>query len=439
MRKVIACFFLVVLLLFCNVTSAYSMGAVGELLVTGGTASAGPVALVVGLMLLGGAGIDIVLTDLADDKGMTKSEYLDSLLHDFSVAAGKAYNEVINELAEGIECTKNGYIIIGESCASAWNRFLNWLFDSGLVLDSLPMTSLEGSGMKFYLVTSAHPFPISGDGSDFYVNIAGSSSIYMGYYFANSITLYSDAPFTIDRYRGNSYWLTYDINDLNVSGCYYRSLTIDQSYIDSHIDTASPVNVNVVSPDVLNSLVVVGDGTISGGQLVGEKDKYVDGVLGGIGALEGQSVIARPGILDIPGAIDTDLTIPFPDYIDKLLGLLNTGELTVPVAVEDNGALPSDRADTAVEPVEDMGSFTYDIKGLFPFCIPFDIYDMLNLLVAGREAPHFEYRFYVPGIVDYTMEFDFAMFEPLADVLRKMELLAFCVGLAFVTKSLIKW
>ncbi|MCM1468373.1 MAG: hypothetical protein NC086_09510 [Alistipes sp.] len=438
MRKVMICFFLVMVLLFCNVTSAYSMGATAEVLITGGTASANPVALVVGLLLLGGAGIDIVITDLADGKGMTKSEYLDSLLQDFSETAGKTYNELVNELAEGIECTKNGYIIIGESCASAWNGFLNWLFDSGLVAESLSLIPAEGSDMKFYYITPSYAFPA---GESFFTGFRGSSTIYMGYYYGNVVSFFSDSSFTLDRYFSNgTFWTSYTVNQMNSFGCYYTTLTLDQSYIDGHLDTASSVNVNVVSPDILNSLVVVGEGTISGGQLVGEKDRYVDGVLGGIGALKGESVIARPDILDVPGAIDTDLTIPFPDYIDRLLELLNADELTdVPVAVEENTALPSDRADTAVEPIEDMNEFTYDIKGIFPFCIPFDLYDMLNLLVAGREAPHFEYRFYIPGIVDYTMEFDFAMFESLADLLRKMELLAFCVGLGFVTKSLIKW
>jgi len=437
---------MVTVLLFCNVTTAYSMGAAGEILVTGGTASANPVALAVGLLLLGGAGIDIVVTDLAEDKGMTKSEYLDSPLHDFADSCGKAYDDLVNELAEGVECTKNGYLIIGERCSAAWGNFINYLFDSGAVGSSIPLEAYgtADNNVILYryngsLIDRGDQYEIySVDGEPMYIAYEGMNAAQDTAY----IRIYSLGRMKQRIYNQEGVLLRDNWATVSATGrsFYEVYMTVSPDYIQ----TAFPENVEavphgLVNADVLNSLVVVGEGTVSG-QLVGDKDRYAEGVLGGIGALEGQSVIARPDILDVPGALDTDLTIPFPDYIDKLLELLNSGAIAdVPVAVENNDGLPADRADTAVEPVQDMGEFTYDVKEIFPFCIPFDIYDMFNLLVSGREAPHFEYRFYVPGVVDYTMEFDFAMFEPLADVMRKMELLAFCIGLAFVTKSLIKW
>lgn len=84
---------------------------------------------------------------------------------------------------------------------------------------------------------------------------------------------------------------------------------------------------------------------------------------------------------------------------------------------------------------------TIRFADIFPFCIPFDIYDFLSLLSATRTAPHFEIPFNYDRIgLDYTFVFDLSgeSWENLAQIVRTLELLAFCVGLAFVTRDMIK-
>lgn len=84
----------------------------------------------------------------------------------------------------------------------------------------------------------------------------------------------------------------------------------------------------------------------------------------------------------------------------------------------------------------------YAVPGLetiFPFCIPFDIYAFCAALNADPVAPSFEWRMqYAPLGLDYTFEIDLSDFDGVAQVLRTMELLAFCVGLAFWTRHLIR-
>ena len=84
----------------------------------------------------------------------------------------------------------------------------------------------------------------------------------------------------------------------------------------------------------------------------------------------------------------------------------------------------------------------YAVPGLetiFPFCIPFDIYVFCSALNADPVAPSFEWRMqYAPLGLDYTFEIDLSAFDGVAQVLRTMELLAFCVGLAFWTRHLIR-
>ena len=84
------------------------------------------------------------------------------------------------------------------------------------------------------------------------------------------------------------------------------------------------------------------------------------------------------------------------------------------------------------------GGSPLELKDIFPFCIPFDLYDMVTGLQAARCAPHFEWELEVPNVIDYTFEIDFSSFDTVATLLRTLELLAFCVGLAFVTRSIIR-
>lgn len=75
------------------------------------------------------------------------------------------------------------------------------------------------------------------------------------------------------------------------------------------------------------------------------------------------------------------------------------------------------------------------LQNVFPFCIPFDIYAFFGCLAADPVAPVINWRFYVPGIVDETITIDLSQFNTVAQVLRTMELLAFIIGLAFVTRE----
>lgn len=87
----------------------------------------------------------------------------------------------------------------------------------------------------------------------------------------------------------------------------------------------------------------------------------------------------------------------------------------------------------------EAGDYTVmGLQSVFPFCIPFDLYNFVGCLAADPVAPSFTWRFYVPGICDETIEIDLSQFDQAAQILRTMELLLFCVGLAFVTRKIIR-
>lgn len=86
-------------------------------------------------------------------------------------------------------------------------------------------------------------------------------------------------------------------------------------------------------------------------------------------------------------------------------------------------------------------SFTADLKELFPFCIPFDIIRAIKVLSKEGEAPVYT----IPFKVDYgelhineTWVIDMSKFDSVVQILRILEVLGFVVGLAMITRNLIR-
>ena len=79
-----------------------------------------------------------------------------------------------------------------------------------------------------------------------------------------------------------------------------------------------------------------------------------------------------------------------------------------------------------------------DWKNVFPFCVPFDLIEFLGVLAAEPVAPAFDWRFYAPNVVDYTMHIDLSSFDDVARICRTLELLAFCIGLILITRNIIR-
>lgn len=170
------------------------------------------------------------------------------------------------------------------------------------------------------------------------------------------------------------------------------------------------------------------------------------------GYMKDASVEVRTGVINLPeddseyqegdGAI-LDVGASWGVSLPDITGRVIPGEFS-----DSNVAHTSityDQESVIEEELTDAGSPTvgeepedYQTPGLqnvFPFCIPFDIYNFFNCLAADPVAPSFEWRFYVPGICDETIELDLEQFDTVAQIVRTMELLAFIVGLAFVTRD----
>lgn len=193
-----------------------------------------------------------------------------------------------------------------------------------------------------------------------------------------------------------------------------------------------PVPV-VVPPDYTLSPTGLSD--------VYERDHSYDNV----GLVNPGAVAGNPGITIDWGKVGD---------IAGVLGGIAAGELDGTAALERVGVTVVDRVtdkvvdDTGVtdipitDVVVDTSEFDdYTLPGLetlFPFCLPFDLIDFLNILSAPPEAPHFQIPIRYPtgsGWAEYVVDVDLSAFDSVAMILRNMELLAFIVGLILLTRD----
>lgn len=134
------------------------------------------------------------------------------------------------------------------------------------------------------------------------------------------------------------------------------------------------------------------------------------------------------------------------DMYWKLLGVLDptTGTASPSITVPGTEAgAPSERFEltdngVAEAPVSGMpiGNFMIDLTQFFPFCLPFDVVEFFTILSAEPEAPVFHWEIPVPQLNQtFEIDVDLSAWDDVAYLFRKMELLAFIVGLAIVTRE----
>ena len=136
------------------------------------------------------------------------------------------------------------------------------------------------------------------------------------------------------------------------------------------------------------------------------------------GTLEG----VRTGVLDIADVMAGSKVWAYDTTRDTVIDSDKDLDNDIPIADVIPGANVSDYTITGLQDV-------------FPFCIPFDLIDFLNVLDAEPEAPRFQWDFeYAKGKV-YKFDLDLSRFETVAAAFRTFELLGFCLALILITRD----
>lgn len=131
--------------------------------------------------------------------------------------------------------------------------------------------------------------------------------------------------------------------------------------------------------------------------------------------------------------------IDYPAFAEAI-GLAAVNTQTMTAEEIDEAIARQERIALGRETV--TGVYTVTLDQLFPFCIPFDLYALVQLFNAEPEAPSAEITLPVgyDGSVftweNYTISL--SDFDVVAQVVRIMEYLLFLVGLMLVTRKLIE-
>lgn len=351
-----------------------------------------------------------------------------------------------NVSVSGIQYARNNVssILMNSSFVRLLNGFADYLRtelglqnNSRVRLETGDYSVVDDSGVHYRVSTVSNP---TGGTSLLYGELGSDSDA--TYYFNNG-NLWVKVWFTYDGYFGityqtpdmtvprsrstglgrnynkaNFYFYYYPGDETHEEGIYLLLAYIGHqngvsSYVDERFWLKMDEYLQDASVDCITGVITTPD----------EDTSYTngDGAILDVGASWGDSL---------------------PDIIRKYLPSQFAGSNVASMDIEyvGEGVVQEEVAEAGSAEVSE-DSEEYRIEGLqsvFPFCIPFDLYAFVSCLAADPVAPSFTWRFYVPGICDESIEIDLSEFDAAAQILRTMELLLFCVGLAFVTRKIIR-
>lgn len=447
---------------------AGTISIIGGSIATGGLSAAafgsaalvGPAVVIVFTALMA-AGMNVKLTQASQHAGMTKTEFLKSKIQSFCNEANITLGVFTKTILEDASLAKNGLISLGSSARKQIVQFGNWLFET----DQVDTNTGTGSGDTINL--GGYNMPISNtitvvaeSGNTYTFTASQPVAWFLARYSSSSDRLclccVSNVSFMVTGY-GTNQSVTIPTTGANMYGQCWEGFYNNQSYslnipsINAYWRTFVGGLDGVWNPGMANP-----DDTMTGSETDWTQNK--DRVLN-------PDTVLNPGLnpgLDIPQ--DKSISIDIPDYLDaigKILdglrnpaipGIDDATHMPVDIPYDDtvdpaptiddppadpdtptpviNPSVPAD-PNIAIEPL------TLPLKNVFPFCIPFDIVDMLRMLNAEPVAPKYTVNWTIPFInQNFSFTVDLSPFNNVASILRIMELIAFCVGLAFVTRSM---
>lgn len=334
-------------------------------------------------------------------------------------------------IVTGIKMTPIGQVLLNPIALAGIREFGVWLIQQeGLVAGGGPVEVLSGgtffNGYQVWKSVTIVSGSISyvfdcSDTSFLFVTSPAAKT-----YNVNVVsTVYNDSVSYVMQIGSSTYPSTFHLTNHYGNGYYYVN----------SIPNVPSVDFEVVSYDYQTVLSGTGGVTSASGSL----------------SLDASSSMNVPTVNDIQDKemlINTSLDVggDAAAWYEQVMNKVAANDMTATGTLVGAGTITADQvidqgAITEQEGVVSWPDVTVPIgvSGLdeiFPFCIPFDIYHFFEALAADPVAPSFEIPFVIEGVVDYTFEIDLEPFDQVAQILRLVELLAFCVGLAFVTRSM---
>lgn len=134
----------------------------------------------------------------------------------------------------------------------------------------------------------------------------------------------------------------------------------------------------------------------------------------------------------------------FPIIVDDIITTVTT-----PTVIPDPAPKPvikpkpfpvikPEPIETEDETIKNTADKSIGLQNVFPFCIPFDLIELINVMNVDAQAPYFEYPIYIQGVCDEKIIIDFSDYDDLAEIIRTFETLFFILGLILLTRNIIR-
>ena len=122
--------------------------------------------------------------------------------------------------------------------------------------------------------------------------------------------------------------------------------------------------------------------------------------------------------------------------------IANTGAGTLVGGYADEKEVENENDVQRVPTAAEIGSNIVVVDGLedfFPFCIPFDLFEIISLLNVPAEAPKFDWKMsFADRVDDYDIVIDLTPYNTVAAVFRTMIIIVFLIFLTIKTRDLIR-
>lgn len=386
-----------------------------------------------GSWLLHQIGTDIGITGILEGLGLFRDtlngdEYYNDLVSDVKdhlANTGQVTGEYIDAYWRIDPLNVNPVLTIPLALISAVR---NYIFDNGVVysgpqlpsgVDSSYAEALATAQSKYsYYCTgynSSGVFFIGAANQELYFYDVGGEQVRAG----NSIKYFT-------YISGEYQWLSMPY--INIQGHKDTVKFYQTGVTDNEVSTSYPVSLGVIPPrDTLFNVAYpqwlehqreLEDGTTETVVQIGLGNTQVE-----TESLTQEQIWSGQGSISVPGQDVTDATLT--DILKSIVAL--PGQMVVSI---------TDALSTFFTPSGTIEAYSLDLKDLFPFCIPFDIYDFLAALSADPVPPVFEFDLNL-GVATEPMKIDLSNWSDLAAIIRTLELGLFCVGLALKTRELI--
>lgn len=344
---------------------------------------------------------------------------------------------VLSMVGATLACMRDGL-------AAFWDDVVNPVQVDEELSDSIK-DIIKSSGYPYYMYTVYNQGKVN---EHRYLYLAGRGS----FYYSNRAVLrggsleYKNEKLTYDRSNGSFVEVGYKTDFYKSNMPKYSSLEEGKAWSDEQINKKKIPKAAII-PDLTRKQTYdnnasIGDSTSSGsGSSPGSdtdnpfnfKIPTIDEIKDFLKDLMGSDEDDQPAKVTnfITNHTVQPTPAPNPTTAPKPGGGGSGGGTTDP----DN----PDSDDT------DLDNYKADLRDVFPFCIPFDLIHLLNVLDAEPEAPVFKIPidleagnpFTGDKIVDYHSEMviDLSDYDDAIKVIRILEIIAFLLGLMLITRQ----